>query len=465
MFFKKTYTRQDYAHLSEGKLVKLMGEDIFAKFEYAKRKYNRRENPYSYIPLLEEAANKDIDEACYLLGEIYHKGESVKKDDDKALIYYEKAVRMNYYKAYYPLSLIYYWKDLFDDAIKMAKLAYEKGQNEGVEVIYYSYLNLGNEEEAKKWMIIGAKTNNIILKSNLADAIYNGEMGFEVDYKKAFQLYKETISLNSSKCSMAIMLLKGEGCEKDAKKGVGMLLELVDTYPFASLELGKIKIEGKYGVLRNITEAIKYCMKAKEDKSIAYLAYTEISVNMANIAYNTYINIKYELYSPLVLKHLSLDFVLPMLYKMMLRAKKFGEIAKNYKETELIITNLNNIDNGLDKFNKEMENIKCKETFEEVSLDYLEKIGDIIERLMDNRGDYLQRQELFEKIINELKGYVQSKIISDEMKRIICFWIGNCYTGLTRIYFDHYGREEGKSMFTVAQFWGDCVECFEKDGL
>ena len=94
-------------------------------------------------------------------------GATVKKDTEKSLFYFKKAIDLGYYNAAQILGSLYvYHKDLIskpnniEKAIKYLKLAIKNGLYDGTTVladIYFNYKN--NKQEGLKYLELGAEHN------------------------------------------------------------------------------------------------------------------------------------------------------------------------------------------------------------------------------------------------------------------------------------------------------------------
>ena len=94
-------------------------------------------------------------------------GATVKKDTEKALFYFKKAIELGYYNAAQILGALYvYHKDLIirpnniEKAIKYLKLAVENGLYDGTIVLADIYFNYKNDKkEGLKYLELGVEHN------------------------------------------------------------------------------------------------------------------------------------------------------------------------------------------------------------------------------------------------------------------------------------------------------------------
>ena len=247
-FFRKAVNEGDWLALN----------DIGVVYERVK-KYDKAVEYYK------KAAELGLNTALYNIGNLYEKGvvyDSLWHDvgDRAAVIYYERAMKAGYARAYSKLSWCYYTgfgieKD-YKKAFELAKKGYslEKNVNDPACMV-----TLGFYYECG----IGTKTN----------------------YKKAFKLYKKAVKFNSTTglFDLALCYLYAKGTKKDVQKGIDLLIQATERgYADAFNELALVYREGEV-VEKDINTSDYWLCQALDHRSYrALLTYAEIYMSGDN---------------------------------------------------------------------------------------------------------------------------------------------------------------------------------------
>lgn len=140
--------------------------------------------------------------ATYLLGKMYEYGDGVEKDYSKALMLYEKSVKLGNSYAMVGMADMIVWAKGTDRDIPKAIEWYEKA------------IAMGNTEAM----------------DNMATIYKSGKL-VDVDIDKALDLYEHAVSLGNydSLYNLALMHLDGDGVDKERKKAIELLEKAADT--------------------------------------------------------------------------------------------------------------------------------------------------------------------------------------------------------------------------------------------
>lgn len=173
-----------------------------------------------------KAADLNIAEAQYHLGEIFEKGGmGVNQNYTEALSYYSKAAKKEHTEAENNLGNLYY-KGLgtsqnFPEALRLFKKAAEKGNASATNSIGVMYVKgeggLGqNYAEALKYFRMAAVLGDINALSNIGNMYYNG-LGVKTNYETAFKYYRRAANNGNYEAiyRTAVMYERGIGTEKN----------------------------------------------------------------------------------------------------------------------------------------------------------------------------------------------------------------------------------------------------------
>lgn len=100
--------------------------------------------------LLEQAALLDHPNAQYNLAVMYHKGDGVKEDPEKAFFWYEKAAHAGLAIAQYNLGMIYFEGVIVPKDEEKAKELWQKAASQGLEVAVKLMYSINNYEKLQK---------------------------------------------------------------------------------------------------------------------------------------------------------------------------------------------------------------------------------------------------------------------------------------------------------------------------
>jgi uncharacterized protein len=100
--------------------------------------------------LLDQAAQLEHPNAQYNLAVMYHKGDGLKMDLDKAFYWYEKASDKNIAMAQYNLGMMYFEGIVVEKNEIKAKELWQKAADQGLEVAVKLMLSINNYEKLQK---------------------------------------------------------------------------------------------------------------------------------------------------------------------------------------------------------------------------------------------------------------------------------------------------------------------------
>lgn len=100
--------------------------------------------------LLEEAAKLNHPNAQYNLAVMYHRGDGVEKDIQKALFWYEKASEANLAIAQYNLGMLYFEGSVVPKDEQKAKELWQKAADQGLEAAVKLMYSINNYEKLQK---------------------------------------------------------------------------------------------------------------------------------------------------------------------------------------------------------------------------------------------------------------------------------------------------------------------------
>ena len=134
-----------------------------------------------------------------------------------------------------------------------------------------------DQQESLRLMKTAALLGNLRAMLALGSAYYDGTNGLPQDYKKAYFHFSSPLVAGSpaANTSRALLLLLGQGVEKDTAKGISLLEEAAKSYPPASLALAWANYKG-IGVKPDAKAATYLLMEAAAAGApiaYVYLAY------------------------------------------------------------------------------------------------------------------------------------------------------------------------------------------------
>lgn len=170
---------------------------------------------------------KNIDDAncLYLIGLMYDYDE----DHDNCLYYYTKSADLGNSYSMVMLAKIYVKKDL-NKTISFYEKAIELNNPVAMNELGMMYQNgkgvKASIEKAFELYEKGANLECFEAMNNLGFMYENG-FGCEKNYEKAFELYNKSLKFNNvtALSNLAMMYLKGRGTEKNIYKAVELLTE------------------------------------------------------------------------------------------------------------------------------------------------------------------------------------------------------------------------------------------------
>lgn len=178
---------------------------------------------------LEKAASQDNPDSCYDLGKIYRNGKLVKKDNKKALIFFEKAASKYNTDANVELGHHYGFgwgvqKDLKKAFDYYLKAAHAYGNDDGranYAVAHAFALGLGVEQDAKQAFLYyqsAAKQGYAPAQDKMGDYYYyENELGLERNCEEAIHWYEKAAKQGdqSAQSQLGDLYISGECVEKN----------------------------------------------------------------------------------------------------------------------------------------------------------------------------------------------------------------------------------------------------------
>lgn len=213
------------------------------------------------------AANQEIPEAQFVLGEFYKSGKYLPLDISKAKYWYNKAKENGYEQAEARLKQI----DLITDKefssvdIKNLELSAKvlKAAESGLD--YYAGRKGMKQDfyKAFKLLLSAAKKGHITAQYGIAGMYFHGE-GTKCDLEKALLWYTKSAEagLGASQNEVAKMHYNGVGCDKDIEKATYWLGKAADNgIVEATFLYGVMLIKGQ-GVIKDKNRGFEYIKKA-----------------------------------------------------------------------------------------------------------------------------------------------------------------------------------------------------------
>ena len=202
--------------------------------------YNAKEYE-SALKVWKENANQGHPRSNHSVGFLYRSGYGVKKDINKAIQYYEKALSLDYASSGSALGDIY----------QIGEVGIKKDINKAIQY-YEKALSLGSANSG----------------SALGGIYRIGVAGIKKDINKAIQYYEKALSLGSAKSGSTlgnIYKIGEAGIKKDNKKMLNYYskaAELGDA--FANAELSSYYLSGKYGLEQDDSKSVSLLKRSAE---------------------------------------------------------------------------------------------------------------------------------------------------------------------------------------------------------
>lgn len=217
--------------------------------------------------MLEALEMGEFDPLVYhFLGNYYHLGLGVEKDDDIAFEYFSKGVEYNQSFCVYDLGNIYNDRGDLNKAYEQYEKAIELGDPRG-------YCRLIKRDVSRDPDSVETYINKLVESNDIGSINYAGNVLLEAKYDnknlvKAFELYTIAANLGSTDGlhNMGLCYEKGYGTEKDPEKAFEYYLKAAETYEFADyyIYVGYCYEYG-IGVEKDIDKAIEYYELSTKD--------------------------------------------------------------------------------------------------------------------------------------------------------------------------------------------------------
>ncbi len=228
---------------------------------------------------LEKSANKNFQPAIIMVADLLYEGKLVKKDDEKALYYYELAAKSGNQKAQFQTALMYYQGKGTKKNIERAKYWFEKS-NRNPYIGHYLWTSdlckcLQNSKEKSFDLNTKAMENyNIQASANILNSYKNQEIINPQKSRDALTVLSEYANHNNLDAITRLgnMYHDGTGLEQnypEALKWYAKGAELGSSW--CKMRLGEMYRDGK-GVSPNKDEAIQWFVKSGLQGNIASMA-------------------------------------------------------------------------------------------------------------------------------------------------------------------------------------------------
>ncbi|MBC8592023.1 SEL1-like repeat protein [Oscillospiraceae bacterium N12] len=231
------------------------------------------ENPHKAVEFMKRAADMNYSYAQFKMGDYYFYGYGPCMEDNKqAVEWYEKAEANNNPLAMLRLGDYYlYDYDKLNESEKAIdyyqKAAKQEYYNEGIGICYEMGIGVEeNETEAFRYYTLAADGGNTMGMYRTALCYYNG-VGVKQNLQEAFRWFNDAAGRENihSYYYMGKMLMYGEGCTPDPEIAVQWLKKAADlNSDKAQFELGNAYLTGT-GVDENDDMAMEWFEKAAEN--------------------------------------------------------------------------------------------------------------------------------------------------------------------------------------------------------
>ncbi|WP_111861000.1 tetratricopeptide repeat protein [Acinetobacter sp. CFCC 10889] len=223
--------------------------------------------------LTQKADQGDID-AIHKLIAMYGKGETVAKDEQKALQYSRKGAALGDVQSKYMTGMILLHssnasKQDIAEATKLLTEVAESGHAH-TQATLGSYYLTGellpkNIERGVKWTEAAAKQNHGLALNNLGWMYYKGT-GVKQDNKKAVEYLEKAVKQNNALAygNLATLYSRGDGVKQNDKKAVELLQKAVELgEPLAKVNLALAYYNGT-GIKQDQGKAYQLIQEAAE---------------------------------------------------------------------------------------------------------------------------------------------------------------------------------------------------------
>ncbi|MBP9877999.1 MAG: SEL1-like repeat protein [Alphaproteobacteria bacterium] len=237
--------------------------------------------PKKDLRWLEKIADKTQDPSIYMdLAEIYFKGDCVKQDQKKGMLYLKKAVDLEHVDAYVMFAQILRSKGVLTEAHRYYLLAAERGDREAQSEIGFIYANgVGIPRDLEKaliWIRKSAQQGYAPAQHNLGE-LYEGDRGIPADLVEARKWYLSAAEQNfaPSMACLAVCFYQGKGGSVDqaeALKYYKLVCEYglernsqieIENVASAHYMVGRMLFAGQ-GAPMNEAEGLKYIKKSRQ---------------------------------------------------------------------------------------------------------------------------------------------------------------------------------------------------------
>jgi TPR repeat protein len=232
--------------------------------------------------MYQKAVEKEHEDACYRLGQLYQYGNGVELDYLKAYQSYKKASDMGHVEAHKILNITLKSRIMsnvdteknsldpssheYQNSLLMCACVSEHGDTEVQFQVGFAYEHIDSEpnyDEAHKWYSMAAERSHGEAIYHLG-LLYEEGLGVSQDYQKVNELYERANQQNSDDALYRLGTLyhHGKGIEADLKKAVDYYKRAAEQgNPKYQCELGRLYEDGKL-VEKNLLETLKWYTKA-----------------------------------------------------------------------------------------------------------------------------------------------------------------------------------------------------------
>ncbi len=227
--YKKAF---DYLRGDNGEIIdSLKARELFLKS--AEMGYAPAQCEYAFsevndeisLKWLAKAAEQNYPLAFWHIWAIYHRGDDVPKDIDKANIYLEKGAELGNEECQWMLGGNYHFgEDGYPVNAQKAVFWLEKAANKNHitamlelgDIYREGTITKRNMTKALEWYNKASNLGDPVAKTALANAYEDGD-GVEINREYAFNLVREAASLGYDRAQLRLgmMFEMGRGCEKD----------------------------------------------------------------------------------------------------------------------------------------------------------------------------------------------------------------------------------------------------------
>jgi TPR repeat protein len=232
--------------------------------------------------MYQKSVEKEHEDTCYRLGQLYQYGNGVELDYLKAYRFYKKAEGLGHIETHKILNITLKPRTIssvnieknfiepssqeYHDSLLMCKCVAEHGDTEVQLQVGFSYEHDDsgpNYDEAYKWYMMAAKSSHKEAMYYLG-LLYEKGLGFSQDYQKANELYEWANQQSSEDAlyRLGILYHHGKGVEADSEKAIKYYKCAAEQgNPQYQYELGRLYEDGELAQ-KNLLEALKWYTKA-----------------------------------------------------------------------------------------------------------------------------------------------------------------------------------------------------------